>query len=486
MKYSVAENINTALLSVVARPPVCFPEGVFFFTFSREAVRISALNYNKQMKITIVGTGYVGLVSGTCFAEKGHDVLCIDIDKKKIANLEKGIMPIYEPSLEELVKKNLRAERLRFSTKIAEGVHHAEVLFSAVGTPPDKDYKADLTAVKAVAKSFGEHLDAFKIFVNKSTVPVGTAELCEKIIAKELKKRGEKVDFAVVSNPEFLREGNAVEDTLKPNRIIVGTSSEKAREIMKKVYAPFVSTKSPLIFTKVKSAEIIKYAANCFLATKISFINEIATFCEKTGGDIDEVAQGMAPDDRIGGKFLRAGIGYGGSCFPKDIQALMKTGREYGYEFKILDAVEAVNKSQKKKLFKVIHTRLKNLEDKTIAVLGLAFKPDTDDMRDAPSIKIIKKLQADGALIQAFDPIAMPSARLHLSKVNLHFAHDAYEAVKNADAVLVLTEWDEFKKLDFRKIKSLMKGNIVIDGRNMFLPADIKKWGLEYVSIGRS
>lgn len=437
------------------------------------------------MKITIIGTGYVGLVTGTCFAEVGNEVLCVDIDTKKIENLKKGIMPIYEPGLEELVKRNLNEKRLKFSSNISDGIKHGLVIFSAVGTPPDKDWNADLTAVKKVAEEFGKHIDEFKIFVNKSTVPVGTSDICVDIIKKEIFKRNKNIDFEIVSNPEFLREGSAIKDTMNPSRIIVGTESLKAKEIIEKLYSPFIRTTSPLIFMSTKSAEITKYASNSFLATKISFINEIANFCEKAGGDVKEVALGMGLDDRIGSRFLYAGIGYGGSCFPKDVQALTKTGKKYGYDFKILDSVEAVNKSQKKKLFKKLLELIPNLEGKTIAIFGLAFKPKTDDMRDAPSIKVVKKLQAEGAYIRAFDPVAMENAKKYFSKVNLTYAKNPLDAAKNADAVIVMTEWDAFRSIELEALKKAMKGNIVIDGRNIYEPKEMKKHSFIYSSIGR-
>ncbi len=345
------------------------------------------------MKITIIGTGYVGLTTGTCFAETGNEVLCIDIDAHKIENLKKGIIPIYEPGLAELVERNIAEGRLSFSTNSAEGIAFGEVIFSAVGTPPDKDHRADLQFVRAVAQDFGRFCEGDKIFVNKSTVPVGTGEICEDIIRAEFAKRGVSHLVSVVSNPEFLREGAAIKDTLNPSRIVIGTEDEKARKKMAKLYAPFTRANAPLLLVKRRSAEIIKYASNSFLATKISFINEVANFAEKTGGDILEIAKGMGMDNRIGGRFLHAGIGYGGSCFPKDVSALIESGKDFGAEFEILKSVEKVNDTQKKKLFHLLHEKIPRLEDKTIAVLGLSFKPRTDDMRDAPSIKIIKKLQ---------------------------------------------------------------------------------------------
>ncbi len=436
------------------------------------------------MKVTVIGTGYVGLVSGACFAEKGADVVCVDIDENKVNNLKKGIIPIYEPGLEEIVKKNIARGMLSFSTNIKEGVQHGKIIFSAVGTPPDKDHKADLSAVKAVAKSFGEVIEEPKIFVNKSTVPVGTAKICEEIINQEIAKREKNIEFRVVSNPEFLREGVAVSDTLYPERIIVGTEDEQIKAIMKKFYAPFVSEERPLIFTSVKSAEIIKYASNSFLATKISFINEVANFCEKSGGNIDQVAYGMGFDSRIGKKYLQAGIGYGGSCLPKDVKALLMTGKKHDYDFKILSAVEQVNKEQKLKPYQIAKKEFGDLKGKNIAILGLAFKPDTDDMREAPAIDVVNALVADGALVRVFDPIAQENAKKDLPQ-KIVFTKNIKEAVENADAVLFLTEWGDFYNLDLVELKNILKGDIIIDGRNIFNPEEVKKIGFKYFSIGR-
>jgi len=438
------------------------------------------------MKVTIVGTGYVGLVSGACFAETGNDVICNDIDKEKIKNLKKGKIPIYEPGLEEIVKRNIKENRLKFSTNIKDGVKHAEILISAVGTPPDKDHRADLRFVKEVAKSFGENVEKYTVFVNKSTVPVGTGEIVKKIISEEVKKRNKKIDFSVVSNPEFLREGAAIKDTLNPDRIVVGTREEKAKKLMQKLYTPFTRAESPIIFTSIKSAEIIKYAANSFLATKISFINEISNLCELAGGDITEIAKGIGMDKRIGSRFLHSGIGYGGSCFPKDVSAIIQTARDYGLEMKILNAVQTVNEKQKEKIFEILRRHFKNdLEDKKITVLGLAFKPKTDDMRDAASIKIIKMLQAEGAKIKAFDPVATENAKKIFSKVNIEYMSNPYEAIKDTQAILIVTEWDEFRNIDLKKVKKLMKGNTIIDGRNIFDKTELKELGFQYYSIGR-
>jgi len=359
------------------------------------------------MKITIIGTGYVGLVSGTCFAELGNEVICVDIDEAKIASLKKGEIPIYEPGLEELVLRNQKEGRLHFTTDIKEGLDFAELVFSAVGTPPDEDHKADLSAVQAVAQSFGQNISKYTVFVNKSTAPVGTSEKISQIIQKELENRGKKTDearamFDVVDNPEFLREGAAIKDFLNPDRIVVGVNSQRARELMDHLYRPLVRNGHPLVFTDINNSEIIKYASNAFLATKISFINEVASFCEKAGGNVREVARGMGLDDRIGPRFLHAGIGYGGSCFPKDVKAFIQTGKENDYEFQILKAVEDVNEKQKSRLFEKIKNYYNGeLEGKTFAVWGLAFKPKTDDMREAPSLTMIPLLREAGAKVQA-------------------------------------------------------------------------------------
>lgn len=440
------------------------------------------------MKITVIGTGYVGLVSGTCFAEVGYDVMCIDIDTVKIKNLQNGIIPIYEPGLEELVQRNIEEGRLHFSSHVEEGMKFGDIIFSAVGTPPDKDHRADLQYVKAVAKSFGELLQEGeeKIFVNKSTVPVGTADVCKKIIQEELKKRKVEASFHVCSNPEFLREGCAIADTMTPDRIVVGTDSDYVRSVMENLYEPFVRVQSPLVFVEVKSAEIIKYASNAFLATKISFINEIANFTEISGGNIKDIAKGMGLDERIGSRFLQAGIGYGGSCFPKDVQALIQTGKEHDYNFQILCAVESVNASQKEKIFIRLKQQFADLHGKTISLLGLSFKPNTDDIRDAPSLRLLSLLLEAGAKVQAFDPIAMENTQKQFPESeNLVYVKNPLEAVTNADAVLLVTEWDEFRGIEPDEMKSLMRGNVIIDGRNIWHPEEMKKAGFIYSSIGR-
>jgi UDPglucose 6-dehydrogenase len=443
------------------------------------------------MKVTIIGTGYVGLVSGTCFAELGNEVLCVDIDEKKIQGLKNGEIPIYEPGLTELVLRNQREGRLHFTTDIKEAVDFAEVIFSAVGTPPDKDHKADLSAVKAVARSFGQNVSKYTVFVNKSTVPVGTSEQISEIIKAELISRGKSEDEArklydVVDNPEFLREGAAVKDFLNPDRIVVGAPSEPARESMRQLYRPLVRNGNPLIFTDVPSAEIIKYASNAFLATKISFINEVAEFCENAGGNVREVARGVGLDGRIGPRFLHAGIGYGGSCFPKDVKAFIQTGAENGYKFKILEAVEEVNYLQKSRLFsKITDYYGTDLSGKTFAVWGLAFKPRTDDMREAPSLTMIPLLREAGAKVQAFDPVAMPNAREILGEDGITYHQTALEALDGADSVLIFTEWDEFRGVDLDEVKKRLKEPLIFDGRNIHNLDDLEKSGFTYIDIGR-
>ena len=438
------------------------------------------------MRVTVIGTGYVGLVSATCFAEIGHEVMGIDIDAEKIKKLAQGISPIYETGLDELLQRNVKEGRIRFSTDIQKGIEFAEVVLSAVGTPPDKDHRADLKAVKQVAKSFGMYLNGPKIFVNKSTVPVGTGRACTEIIQKELRSRKASHDFDLVSNPEFLREGAAIKDTMDPDRIVIGADTERAKTVMKKLYAPIVKSVVPILFTSIESAEIIKYASNAFLATKISFINQMANFCERSGADIQDVAKGIGLDKRIGSRFLHAGIGYGGSCFPKDVQALIKEGKAMGYDFNILEAVEQVNKQQKEIFFNKLLTALPILAEKTVAVWGLAFKPKTDDLREAPSILLIKKIIGEGGKVRAYDPVAMDNAKKILRAPNIYFAETPYDAVKGADVLLIVTEWDVFRAADLKRVKSLMKGNLIIDGRNVYTPEEVLESGLKLVSIGRS
>ncbi|MFA6529133.1 MAG: UDP-glucose/GDP-mannose dehydrogenase family protein [Candidatus Gracilibacteria bacterium] len=435
------------------------------------------------MNIAIIGTGYVGLVTGTCLAELGNNVVCVDIDKEKIANLKKGIIPIYEPGLEELIKRNYKEKRLEFTIDSAKAIKESEVIFSAVGTPPDKDHRADLSAVMKVAETFGENLNGYKVFVNKSTVPVGTSERVYEIIKKT---SGNKHKFEVVDNPEFLREGTAVKDFMNPDRIVVGIKkdSTRAREMMEKIYSPLVRAGRTLIFTDINSAEIIKYASNSFLATKISFINEVANFCELVGADVTEVAKGIGLDARIGSRFLHAGIGYGGSCFPKDVKAFIQTGKDKGYEFLILEAVEEVNETQRLRLFRKLKEEFQDLRNKKIAVWGLAFKPKTDDMREAPSITIINELLDCGACVQAFDPVAAGNAKRILDG-KVDFCDTPYEAATGADALLILTEWDEFRAIDLKKVKEMMCGNLICDGRNIYSKKEMESLGFKYKSIGR-
>lgn len=435
------------------------------------------------MKITVVGTGYVGLVTGTCFAELGNDVICLDIDQAKIDRLKKGEIPIYEPGLEELVLRNQKEGRLNFSTDAKAGIEWAEVIFSAVGTPPDKDHRADLSAVKAVAKTVGQNLNGYKVFVNKSTVPVGTSHMVKEIIKENLKT---PMDFDVVDNPEFLREGSAVKDFLNPDRIVCGVESDRAREAMEKLYQPLVRSGRPLLFTDIHSAEVIKYASNSFLATKISFINEVANFCELVGADVTQVAKGMGLDERIGSRFLHAGIGYGGSCFPKDVQAFIQTGKDKGYEFKILEQVEAVNEAQKLRIVEKILKEIPDLNGKTVAVWGLAFKPKTDDMREASSLAIVPKLLEKGAKVRAFDPVAAENAKKILGETNIEYFNSPFDAASGADILVLITEWDEFRALDLQKLKSTMKDAYVFDGRNVYNPEEMRKLGFKYFSVGRN
>ncbi|MGE4443984.1 MAG: UDP-glucose/GDP-mannose dehydrogenase family protein [Candidatus Altimarinota bacterium] len=439
------------------------------------------------MKITIFGTGYVGLVTGTCLAEVGHEVMCIDIDKNKIDNLKKGIMPIYELGLEELVKRNYKEGRLQFSTDAKAGVEFGKAIFSAVGTPPDENHRADLRFVKAVAKTVGENINEYKVFINKSTVPVGTGEICKNIIKEEIQKRGKKIDFDIVSNPEFLKEGVAIKDFMTPDRIVCGAESEQAKKIMTDIYKPFVRTSAPLVFTDIKSAEIIKYAANAFLATKISFINEIANFAEIVGANISDISKGIGLDERIGSRFLHAGIGYGGSCFPKDVQALIETGKDFGYDFKIIASTEKVNKLQKVKVVEKLLKYIPEITGKTIALWGLSFKPKTDDVRDAPSLEVIQKLLNLGVgQIQAFDPVSMDNvAKIYGEEKKVLFSQNNYEALKNADALIILTEWDEFRMPNYEKMQNLMAGKVIIDGRNIWNKQEMLEMGFTYEGIGK-
>ena len=432
------------------------------------------------MKITVVGTGYVGLVTGTCLAETGNEVVCVDIDEAKVQKLQQGIVTIYEPHLDVLFQRNIKANRLNFTTSLNEGLEHGEIIFLALPTPEDEDGSADLSYVLGVAKEIGKNIKDYKVIVDKSTVPVGTAEEVRKTIAKET-----SVEFDVVSNPEFLREGFAVDDFLKPERIIVGSSSEKASQLMKKLYNPFVRSGNPIILMDEKSAELTKYAANSFLATKITFMNEVANFCEKVGADVDMVRVGMGTDSRIGKRFLFPGIGYGGSCFPKDVKALKKSASDSGYSFDILEAVIKVNDEQKRILIPRIDTYFNNdLSNKTIAVWGLSFKPETDDIREAPALYMIEDLLERGATINVFDPEAMSNVQKKFGNT-LNYSKDMYNVLTNADALVISTEWSIFRTPDFKRVKKELKQPVIFDGRNLYDIKDMENEGFYYSSIGR-
>ena len=435
------------------------------------------------MKIAVVGTGYVGLVTGTCLAEVGVDVTCVDVNVEKIENLKKGILPIYEPGLEKLVHKNYEKGRLNFSTSLAESIKGAEVAFIAVGTPPGEDGSADLQYVLAVAREIGENMEDYCVVITKSTVPVGTAAKVRKEIQDALDRRGASIPFDVASNPEFLKEGAAVNDFMKPDRIVIGVESDKARQILDKLYHPFTLNGHPVIFMDIPSAEMTKYAANAMLATKISFMNDVANLCEIMGADVNLVRKGIGSDPRIGNKFIYPGIGYGGSCFPKDVKALVRTARENGYQMRILQSVEEVNDDQKNVLFEKVKSRFDNLGGMKFAVWGLSFKPNTDDMREAPSVVIINKLLAEGASVSAYDPVAMDEARHDLGD-RIEYANSEYDTLEGADALLIVTEWSEFRIPDFKELKSKLKNNIIFDGRNIFDKSEIKKLGFEYHCIG--
>lgn len=436
------------------------------------------------MKIAIVGTGYVGLVTGTCFSEVGVDVTCVDIDQKKIDNLNKGILPIYEPGLEEMVIRNSQKHRLHFSTSLKESIRDAEVVFIAVGTPPDEDGSADLKYVLGVASSIGEHMTHPLVVVTKSTVPVTTAEKVRASLQTALDKRGVKMDFYVASNPEFLKEGAAIEDFMKPDRIVVGTDRVEAEEIMKKLYKPFLMNGHPIIFMDIPSAEMTKYAANAMLATKISFMNDVANLCEIMGADVNMVRKGIGSDTRIGQKFIYPGVGYGGSCFPKDVKALIKTAKEQGYNMRILNAVEDVNEAQKEVLFTKVKTHFKNdLKGKKFALWGLSFKPKTDDMREAPSLVIIEKLLKAGASVVAYDPVAMHEAHRILGDT-ITYTDELNDTLNGADALLIITEWPEFRVPDFDELGKRLKNKVLFDGRNIFDPMEMKKMGYDYYCIG--
>ena len=437
------------------------------------------------MNIAIVGTGYVGLVSGTCFAEMGAKVTCVDVDASKIDKLKAGEMPIYEPGLEELVKRNVDYGRLNFTTDLIEVLDDVEVVFSAVGTPPDEDGSADLKYVLAVARQFGQNINKYTILVTKSTVPVGTAQKVKAAIQEELDKRGVDIPFDVASNPEFLKEGAAIKDFMSPDRVVVGVESKKAEDIMTKLYQPFLLQNFRVIFMDVPSAEMTKYAANAMLATRISFMNDIANLCEIVGADVNMVRKGIGSDARIGNRFLYAGIGYGGSCFPKDIKALIKTAKSNGYRMRILEAVEAVNEEQKSILFRKLDDYFKgDLKGKRIAMWGLAFKPETDDMREAPSLVLIDKLLASGCEVYVYDPVSMEETRRRLGDT-LHYAKDIYDAVVDADALLLVTEWKEFRMPSWSAVKKLMATPLILDGRNIYDVKELEENGFVYHCVGR-
>ena len=439
------------------------------------------------MKITVIGTGYVGLVSGTCLADVGNDVLCLDLDAEKIRILHAGGIPIFEPGLEAMVRRNADAGRLRFTTDIEEAVAHGVLQFIAVGTPPDEDGSADLQYVLAAARSVGRYMREYKVVVDKSTVPVGTADKVQAAIAEELARRQQRIDYSVVSNPEFLKEGAALEDFTKPDRIVVGASDQRAIDIMRELYAPFQRNHERLLVMDVRSAELTKYAANAMLATRISFMNELANLSELLGADVELVRKGIGSDPRIGFDFLYPGVGYGGSCFPKDVQALIRTAHASGYDFKVLQAVEDANDAQKGVLTKKIVKRLgDDLSGKTVALWGLAFKPNTDDMREAPSRVLIADLLARGATIRAYDPVATHEARrIFAGQEGIEFCSQPMDALRGADVLAIVTEWKEFRAPDFAAIRSLLKTPVIFDGRNLYDPAIPRKAGLEYFAVGR-
>lgn len=433
------------------------------------------------MKVAVIGTGYVGLVTGTCFAEAGNDVICIDNNPDKLAKLHAGIVPIYEPGLEALFHRNIKEGRLRFSGDLKEAVDYAEIIFLALPTPPMEDGSADLKYVLGVAENIGKIITDYRVLINKSTVPVGTGDLVEAAVRKNA-----TVDFDVISNPEFLREGFAVEDFMKPERVVIGSSSERANDFMRRLYKPFIMSGNPLIFMDRRSAEVTKYAANSFLAAKISFMNEVANLCELVGADVDNVRKGIGSDTRIGKRFLFPGVGYGGSCFPKDVSALYKTSQQYGYGFKILDAVMQVNDRQKEILVeKIISHYGADLTGKTFAIWGLAFKPNTDDIREAPALVIIELLNKAGATVRAYDPEAMEAVRTYHPDLAITYCESQYEALRGADALVIVTEWNEFRTPDFNKLRTSLKAPVIFDGRNIYEVDDIAKEGFSYYSIGR-
>ena len=436
------------------------------------------------MNIAIVGTGYVGLVSGACFAEMGIDVTCVDINPEKIKCLLNGEIPIYEPGLDDLVKRNVEAGRLHFTTDLTTCLDNVEVVFSAVGTPPDEDGSADLQYVLEVARTFGRNIKKYTILVTKSTVPVGTAKKVKAVIEEELTKRGEQIDFEVASNPEFLKEGAAIKDFMSPDRVVVGVESDRAKKVMERLYRPFQMNNYRLYFMDIPSAERTKYAANAMLATRISFMNDIANLCDLVGANVDMVRKGIGADTRIGSKFLYPGCGYGGSCFPKDVKALAHTAREYGYTMGVIEAVEAVNERQKEIVVKKLQDKLGTLRGKTIALWGLAFKPETDDMREAPALVVIEKLLEAGASVKVYDPVAMDECRRRIGD-RVVYCKDMYDVVIDADALAVLTEWKEFRIPSWSVIKRVMKQPVLVDGRNIYSKDEVIAEGFEYAAIGK-
>lgn len=436
------------------------------------------------MKIAIVGTGYVGLVTGTCFAEMGLDVTCVDIDRSKIDALNGGVIPIYEPGLEEIVRRNVEAGRLHFTTELTDCLDESAVVFSAVGTPPDEDGSADLKYVLEVARTFGRHIKKYTLLVTKSTVPVGTAQKVKAVIEEELGKRGCRIPFDVASNPEFLKEGAAVKDFMSPDRVVVGVESERARKLMTQLYRPFLINNFRVLFMDIPSAEMTKYAANAMLATRISFMNDIANLCERVGADVEYVRQGIGSDTRIGKKFLYPGCGYGGACFPKDVKALIRTAHEHAYTLEVIEAVERVNEKQKSVVADKLRQALGTFRGRTVAIWGLSFKPETDDMREAPALLVIDRLLAEGACVRVFDPVAMPECRRRISG-EVTYTGSMYEAAEGADAIALVTEWKEFRLPDWDRLRNTMRGNILVDGRNIFDKEEVVGKGFRYIGIGK-
>ena len=438
------------------------------------------------MNIAIVGTGYVGLVSGTCFAEMGINVTCVDVNEKKILKLQSGEIPIYEPGLDDMVRRNVEAKRLNFTTDLSSCIDNVEIVFSAVGTPPDEDGSADLKYVLEVARTFGQYIKKYTVLVTKSTVPVGTAKKVKAVIWEELKKRNADIEFDVASNPEFLKEGAALKDFMSPDRVVIGVETERAKELMSKLYKPFVLNNYRILFMDIPSAEMTKYAANSMLATRISFMNDIANLCELVGADADMVRRGIGSDGGIGTKFLYPGCGYGGSCFPKDVKALIHTGKEYGYDMRVIESVEEVNESQKSVVFeKLLKAFDGKLEGKTIALWGLAFKPETDDMREAPALVVINKLIKAGAKVNVYDPVAMNECKRRIGDV-VTYCEDMYEAVINSDALALITEWKQFRIPSWKVVKKAMRGNIVVDGRNIYDIQEMKALLINYYCVGKT